>query len=157
MLPLVKNSFQDLDQESRKILGGVILLCGASKLHKRYPIDLIIRLVVPSLKSKQFLYYEDNESPIAFCNWAFLDDALLESVIHKEYTLKPSQWDVGEHLFFPEFIAPFGHCRRVITDLKNIFKDQKAHGLHVKISKDNKIDYRGSIYHSQRFDMSSSL
>lgn len=132
MLGLLKDYLKGLHQENRRILGDVVTLCVLFKLHKRYQLYLVLRLVALSLESRQFLYYEDDKGPIALCNWAFLDDKLLNSFVEKEYRLPPSK-----------FIAPFGHCCSVV-------KDQKAQGLHVTLH-NNKIEFRGSIYHSQTF------
>jgi cytolysin-activating lysine-acyltransferase len=93
-----------------------------SSLHQKYPISAIAERFVPSLIHNQFRYYEINGSPIGFVNWAWLTDEIEEKYKTAKYVLNLDEWRGGKNLWFPEFIAPFGHTRFIVKDLRtNIF------------------------------------
>lgn len=110
---------QTTPREQAGILGGVLWLCRFSSLHMNYPVGLLLERVAPSIELNQYRYYEDDDgTPIGFCNWALLSDELLAEALKGEDNLKPADWRSGSNLFFPEFIAPFGHCMRLVRDLR---------------------------------------
>jgi cytolysin-activating lysine-acyltransferase len=64
--------------------------------------------------------------------------------------LNPSEWVGGNKLWFPEFIAPFGHARLIIEDLRtHVFPNHQAKGL--KVNPDGTLKgimrYRGKLFH----------
>jgi cytolysin-activating lysine-acyltransferase len=85
------------------------------------------RRIDPSLPLQQFRYYTDDDGvPVAFCNWAWLSATVLEEVLATGRDLEPHEFRCGDLPFFYEFLAPFGHCRAVVRDLRTLsfFKDR---------------------------------
>lgn len=106
-------------KEQTAVLGGVLWLCQFSELHANYPAGLLLERVLPSIELDQFRYYEDDRgAPVAFCNWALLSEEILARALRGEDRFRREDWRSGPCRFFPELIAPFGHCRRVIRDLR---------------------------------------
>ena len=66
----------------------------------------------PSLLHNQFRYYEIDGTPIGFVNWAWLDEETEEKYKTGDYELALDEWVGGSSLWFPEFVAPYGHARR---------------------------------------------
>lgn len=122
-----------VDQSSvLKVMGGVVWLAQASKLHKNYSVKMLLERVGPALNYGQFRYYETKENlPLAFCCWCYMNDKSLEDILVTGREPELNEWDAGENLYFVEMIAPFGHLRNVIRDLRdNVFpKGQRGFGV----------------------------
>lgn len=100
------------------MLGSIMHLMMHSPLHRRYTIHDLAERFIPSLLHNQFRYYEINGAPIGFVNWAWLDDKTEKKFSTGHYELKLDDWRSGSNLWFPEFIAPFGHTRQMVNDLR---------------------------------------
>ncbi|MBD2302097.1 toxin-activating lysine-acyltransferase [Nostoc sp. FACHB-190] len=131
--PTINSSFPESIQEDKvstpfshqqplKLIGSITHLMLSSPLHRKYKIAHIAERFVPSLIHNQFRYYEIDGNPIGFVNWAWLTDEVEQKFLTEKYVLQLDEWQGGNNLCFPEFIAPFGHARLIITDLRtNIF------------------------------------
>jgi cytolysin-activating lysine-acyltransferase len=109
------------ESDRLRIASGVLLLCQYSSLHASYPVAMLDRRIDPSLPLQQFLYYTDREGmPVAFCNWVWLNASVLEDVLATGRDLEPAEFKCGDLPFFYEFLAPFGHCRAVVRDLRGL-------------------------------------
>ncbi|EKO3562960.1 RTX toxin-activating lysine-acyltransferase RtxC [Vibrio fluvialis] len=103
----------------QQMLGGIILLSQHSPLHRRYLVIEWIERILPAFELNQFCYYEDeHERPIAFCNWALVSDQVREELLSGVREISQSDWHSGPHIYIPEMIAPFGHGREVVNDLR---------------------------------------
>lgn len=119
----------DLALPDKGMLGAIVMLCTHSRLHKQYTVGMIASRIAPSLALGQFRYYEDAEGrPVAFCNWALLTDALLARALAGDFSPSLEDWRSGGNLYFPEFIAPFGHCRMIVRDLRTAVVPAGARG-----------------------------
>lgn len=105
-------------QEKLQMIGSITYLMMSSDLHKRYEIIDISERFIPSLIHDQFRYCEIDCQPLGFVNWAWLSDEVEEKFQTGNYALKLDEWQSGNNLWFPEFIAPFGHARLMIKDLR---------------------------------------
>jgi cytolysin-activating lysine-acyltransferase len=121
-----------LTKENMRVLGAVTYLCGFSPLHSVYTAAMIRRLFLPAIILNQYLLYESQHEPIAFCSWGFLSDQKLYQALNEKYILMPEDWQSGNHLFFPDFLAPFGHGKVVINDLRKLFVGRSANALRLK-------------------------
>ncbi len=105
-------------QKRLQMIGSITHLMMSSALHRSYNISDIAERFVPSLIHNQFRYYEINGSPIGFVNWAWLTDEIEQQYRSGQYVLNLDEWQGGNNLWFPEFIAPFGHARFIVKDLR---------------------------------------
>lgn len=137
---------QSLSKEQQRVLGAVTLLCSHSPVHREYTAAMIQHLFIPPILLKQYLLYENSQGPLAFCSWSFLSDKKLYQVQHEQYVISPNDWQSGSQLFFPDFLAPFGHCKRVVKDLRKLFAGRKAHGLRLKTALDKEMIIRKTCY-----------
>ncbi|MFN7415790.1 MAG: toxin-activating lysine-acyltransferase [Dolichospermum sp.] len=122
-------------QQRLQMIGSITHLMMCSELHRKYPISGIAERFVPSLIHNQFRYYEINGNPIGFVNWAWLTDEIEEKYKTAKYVLNLDEWRGGKNLWFPEFIAPFGHTRFIVKDLRtNIFpKGTPAKAFRIRL------------------------
>ncbi|MEH6531232.1 MAG: RTX toxin-activating lysine-acyltransferase RtxC [Photobacterium frigidiphilum] len=126
----------------QNMIGGVMLLSQYSPLHRRYVITEWQQRIIPAFELNQFCYYEDEHGrPIAFCNWAFLSEKSRDELLLGEREITPTDWRSGQHIFIPEMIAPFGHGREVVNDLRRrVFlpwKGQKVSTVRGKVDAQN--------------------
>ncbi len=104
-----------------RIMSGVQFLCGYSRLHARYPPAKLDIRIAPSLVLGQFHYYTDPRGvPLAFCNWAWLNGQVLDEVLATGRDLATDEFRCGNKPFFYELLAPFGHCRAAVRDLRGL-------------------------------------
>ncbi|MEM6452347.1 MAG: toxin-activating lysine-acyltransferase [Cyanobacteria bacterium P01_D01_bin.105] len=110
-------------QQRLKMLGSIVCLMQYSPLHRQYSIADLEECFIPSLLHNQFRYYEINGAPIGFVNWAWLNEESEEKFQTGDYELALDEWVGGSSLWFPEFVAPFGHARKIVADLRtNVHK-----------------------------------
>ncbi|MEL6353883.1 MAG: toxin-activating lysine-acyltransferase [Cyanobacteria bacterium J06627_28] len=110
----------DITMQNRiHLLGSLLHLAMHSPLHRQYTLNELEEQFVASLLHDQFRYYEVAGSPVGFVNWAWLTDELSRKYSTGQYTLALDEWQGGSQLWFPEFIAPFGHARAMVRDLRS--------------------------------------
>ncbi|MEM9944577.1 MAG: toxin-activating lysine-acyltransferase [Cyanobacteria bacterium P01_D01_bin.36] len=110
-------------QQRLQMLGSIVCLMQNSSLHRRYTIAELEERFIPSLLHNQFRYYEIDGTPIGFVNWAWLDEETEEKYKTGDYELALDEWVGGSSLWFPEFVAPYGHARKMVADLRaNVHK-----------------------------------
>ena len=102
-----------------QLIGSIAHLMINSPLHRQYKIADLTERFVPSLLHNQFRYYEVDGNPIGFVNWAWLSEEVEQKFLSGTYVLDLDEWQGGDNLWFPEFIAPFGHARLIVKDLRN--------------------------------------
>ncbi len=127
-------SFADFNGAERmQQLGAISWLMLQSELHCRYTIGDLVERIMPSLLRGQYRYYERNGEPIGFFNWAWLTDDVEAKVLTGNYVLQQDEWVGGKNLWFMEFIAPYGHGRLMVRDLRrNLFtKGTPAKALRI--------------------------
>ncbi|MCP4184951.1 MAG: toxin-activating lysine-acyltransferase [Hyphomicrobiales bacterium] len=132
-----------------RVMGGLIWLCQSSPLHQEYPVGALLQRVGPSFELNQYRYYWDaHRGPIGFCNWAYLSDASLGDILATGRDPEVSEWRSGENIYFVEFIAPFGHCREVVRDLREeVFpKGTRIFGSRGQVYSDTPDKVRVQLY-----------
>ncbi len=144
--------FEMTQKKRLELIGEIVSLMLCSKLHRKYFINDIGSVVFPAIHFNQFRIYKDkNKAPIAFITWAFLSDEVEKKYLTGNYHLKPEDWKSGENGWVIDFIAPFGHAKKVIDDLKNnVFVDVEGKALRMdsdfKIKKIMKLKGRKTVY-----------
>ncbi|MCG6305174.1 RTX toxin-activating lysine-acyltransferase RtxC [Vibrio vulnificus] len=128
--------------QMQQMIGGVMLLSQHSPLHRRYVVAEWQQRILPAFELNQFCYYEDEHGrPIAFCNWAFVSEQTRDELLSGVREISPSDWRSGQHIYIPEMIAPFGHGREVVNDLRRrVFlpwKGQKVYTVRGKVDAQN--------------------
>jgi cytolysin-activating lysine-acyltransferase len=153
---------QDLDsqlsrrlQERQKLLGAVTWLMMNSPLHMHYRVKEISERILPSILHNQFRIYEKDGRPIGFMNWALLCDEVEAKYQTGRHELDFLEWNSGQNLWFHEFIAPFGHTKYIVRDLRqNIFPTHEGDGKALRVTSEGKV--RGIIRYKQWSDPAQS-
>ncbi len=110
-------------QQRLQLLGAITWLMLRSPLHRSYTVAELEERILPSLMLNQFRYYEVGGQPVGFLNWAWLTEDIETHYQTGDYELSPQEWQGGDSLWYPEFIAPFGHARYIVKDIRqNVFR-----------------------------------
>lgn len=104
------------------LLEAILELALHSPLHRQYCLRDISERILGSLSLNQHRLYVLEGRPIGFVNWAWLDEATANRFASGSYNLRAHEWSCGPHLWIPELLAPYGHARQIIRDLRsNVF------------------------------------
>lgn len=135
---LVPNA-DEIMQQRLQMLGSIMHLMLNSPLHRRYTVAELEERFIPSLLHNQFRYYEIDGVPVGFVNWAWLDEATEEKYSSGQYELTLDEWTGGSSLWFPEFVAPFGHARTMVKDLRTNVHEKGTPAKALRISPEGEL------------------
>lgn len=106
-----------------QLMGAIMHLALHSRLHRHYSLQDLGERILASLHANQFRFYTLNGSPVGFVNWAWLDEATAQRLAGGNYNLTAQEWCCGPAAWIPELLAPFGHARPIVRDLRdNVFR-----------------------------------
>jgi len=106
-------------KEKLQLIGEVTTLMMNSSIHKHFRVCDITNIIIPALRLNQFRIYRSDDTPVGFVSWAYFSDEIEKKYTASSMLLKIEDWTSGDNLFFIDFIAPFGHGRKIIQDLRN--------------------------------------
>jgi cytolysin-activating lysine-acyltransferase len=107
--------------DEARVSSGVLFLCQFSRLHSRYPLEVLEHRICPALALGQFHFWADASGvPVAFCNWAWLSLSVLDQVLATGRDLLAHEFRSGDQPIFYELLAPFGHCWTVVRELRSL-------------------------------------
>lgn len=119
----------ELSQSQKQtVLGGVMLLSRLIPQYRQYSMAEWQRRILPAFDLNQFCYYEDGRGhPLAFCNWALVSMEVKNKLLSGDRDFIETDWQSGDLVFFSEIMAPFGHARQVVQDLRqSVFASRKG-------------------------------
>ena len=126
----------DIMSQRLQMLGSIVCLMQNSPLHRRYSIAQLEECFIPSLLHNQFRYYEIDGVPVGFVNWAWLNDETEKKYVTGKYELALDEWVGGDSLWFPEFVAPYGHARKMVADLRTNVHEKGTPAKALRVSPD---------------------
>ena len=91
----------------------------------------IADIILPPINLNQFrIYRNSKKEPTGFVTWGWFDDKTEQKYLSGNVVLTAEEWNSGKNLFFTDFIAPFGHTKKIFKDLTyNIFPNETAKTL----------------------------
>jgi len=112
-----ENSLPELDFYSR--LGIATLLMEHSPYHKQWPLyDAELELVPPLHLNQCKFYFDCKQNPVAFVTWSSITEATKDKLVNEGGQMQWDDWNSGDLLLFNDFVAPFGHTREILKDLR---------------------------------------
>ncbi len=111
----------------KAVLDGLRLL-EVGDTHSKYtPQEIISYLLYPIEHNRLRLYYIDNR-PIGLCTWCWLSPTKANLFLNDRYTPTEEDYSLenpgGDYqLWGIEFIAPYGHTRKMMRTLRNEHKE----------------------------------
>lgn len=140
--------------EYHEALGMMMWLMKHADYHGQWPLWSVDKDVVPALLHGQSkIYFDENRNPVGFATWAWLNEDAKKILINDEGDLQLSQWKGGNHLMFADFVAPWGHTKNILNDLRgNVFPRNRAFSLGR--NKDGSIR---KVYYWKGFEFKESI
>lgn len=119
----------------------ILSLMSRSEVHKYYTVEDIGRLIIPAIIHNKIRFYVDNGKVVGFVTYAFLSGEVEESYENGTKHLLPSAFEGEEGtIWFIDFVAPYGHCKPFIRELKKEFGHfKKGKTKRIKPNKSDKI------------------
>lgn len=112
------------------VLDGIFLFA-TSEHHKWYSVaEFYQYFIYPLMYDKiRFFYDEDGEDPkkpVGLFTWVFLSKEKAEAFLDDRYVIREGDYKAedGDELWGLEFIAPYGHARKMVADLKKEYVDK---------------------------------
>lgn len=121
-------------QDRYNLIGQITSLLLASELHRKYLINDIGAVFLPAIHLNQFRIYRNREGdPVGLITWAYMSKEIEAKYLSGKYTLKLEDWHSGNEGWVIDFLAPFGHTKSIIKDLReNVFPGQKGKAVRVR-------------------------
>ncbi len=104
--------------ESVATYGALSLLAAHCPLHKSYSAELLNRLFLPAIEHKSVrIFRTATNQPCAALIWARLSSHVSSRMLSHNCPPKAKEWNSGDHLWFLDIIAPFGHGKDIARNL----------------------------------------
>jgi cytolysin-activating lysine-acyltransferase len=102
-------------------LGAVSALMLQNKLYHYFPMACLAAWIDPAILLNQIrIFYNEKQLPIGYMTWAYLAPDVEDRWINDpKVTLHLSEWNEGEALWVMDFVAPLGHGRRIMQQVKD--------------------------------------
>ncbi|MFC3627491.1 toxin-activating lysine-acyltransferase [Vogesella amnigena] len=115
------------------VLGAVVWLWMHSASHRRTPLMDLQRLLLPAIKSGQFILVTHADKPVFYLSWAQFSPAAEARYLQ----LHPSQlpetdWQSGDRMWVLDWVAPFGHSNGMRRLVQQLFATRCWRGLYHK-------------------------
>jgi cytolysin-activating lysine-acyltransferase len=113
------------------LIGEVASLMMASKVHRHLQVRDIADIMLPALNLNQFrIYRKPDHAPVALVTWAYFSAEVEKAYLGGRALLSEAERTSGDILYITDFIAPYGHAKQVIRDLRtNVFPNAHAKAL----------------------------
>lgn len=114
--------------------GKISWLWSNSDLHRDWTVNQKAGFVLPAIAAGQYSIVESDGYPVAYCSWAWLDQATEEQYIINPNVLDPDSWNCGDRLWFIDWISPFSakYTWALRSALAQKFPNEVARALRVK-------------------------
>lgn len=116
--------------------GHLAWLWSNSSLHRKWSINLQSRFLIPPIYLNQYfiLFDENNNMPLAYCSWAWMNQASeIKYLLNPSY-LDSDSWKCGNNLWIIDFVSPFSVrvTNKLYRRIVNTFPHEHAYALRVK-------------------------
>jgi cytolysin-activating lysine-acyltransferase len=126
-------SAADVAAQGPALLGHIAWLWSQSPLHAHWPCHLLQTQVIPALGHQQCVWVGDGEQPVAYASWALLSDEAQQRYVHNPNALRATDWRSGPHMWWIDWVAPFGHTAAIAAHLRrHVFAHRTTRALRVK-------------------------
>jgi cytolysin-activating lysine-acyltransferase len=112
--------------ENSKAVVDSLYLFNRSPFHSMYTLRAFNSyLILPLLHDKLRIFYE-GEKPVSLVTWCWFTDEQADLFLNDEYVPTESDYarTTGEQLWGLEFIAPFGHAKQTMREIKRLYLER---------------------------------
>lgn len=113
-------------------LGSSVWLWMHSSEHRDAPLQVLSTLLLPAIKTGQFILMVENAKPVFFLSWAMLNEEAESRYLNNPpHCMREADWNSGERMWILDWIAPFGHSRKMKRLLeRDLFPQRWMRYLH---------------------------
>jgi cytolysin-activating lysine-acyltransferase len=116
------------------LIGEIVGLFLASPLHRRLYLKEVGANILPPLNLNQFRVYRKGAQCVGYVSWAYLTEEIEARYRTGNYGLLPEDWNAGDRRWFIDFVAPFGHTKMMVRELRTkIFPNEKFRSFRVRV------------------------
>ena len=122
---------EHIDQKQSLLIGEITSLLMLSKVHRKLQVRDIADMILPPVLLNQYRIYRNAKGqPIAFVTWARFSENAEKSYLSGQKVLSREDWKSGDFVYVTDFIAPYGHARKIVRDLlANVFPNEEVKAL----------------------------
>lgn len=111
-----QNDIQRIDLYTA--IGMSAWLCSQTKYYKTWALNAFDTNIVPPLMKNQYkIYLDEQGTPVGLVTWAWLNGGACDKAMQGE-SLLWEEWTSGNHLYCHDFLAPWGHGKKIFKDMK---------------------------------------
>ncbi len=89
-------------------IGAALILASKSAEHKHIFLSELETTLFPSIVSRQFIIMRNkNHEPIAFVNWALVNEDVEKRILSGVVKLRPNEWSCGNKIYVIDIVSPF--------------------------------------------------
>lgn len=113
--------------------GAAVWLFMHSPQHVDAPLHALQRLLLPAIRSRQFVLLFEGQKPVAYAAWArFSSEAEQRYITAHPATMPEEDWTSGQRYWLLDVIAPFGHIRPLTRVLQQLLAGHCVRSLYHK-------------------------
>src|SRR5688572_27244467 len=102
-----------------QLIGEITLLMMLSQVHRKMQIRDIADIVLPFINLDQFRIYRNGvKRPVGFITWAYFSEEVEKEYLNGKAVLSEKELNSGKIIYMTDFIAPYGHAKRIIKELR---------------------------------------
>ena len=110
------------------VLDGIFLFA-TSEDHRWYTVAEFYQFFIYPLMYDKIRFFYDEDDPekvVGLFTWVFLSKEKSEAFLESRYVIKEGDYQAedGDEIWGIEFIAPYGHTRKMVSDLKKEYVDK---------------------------------
>jgi len=113
-------------------IGHCFYLLASSEKHKYYNVSnyMNVEICPASVFDQLRVYVDFGSNPVGFVTWAYVNSIVRYELITFSRALMSDEWNSGSHLFFNDFVAPWGGVRDILDELtRTIFPKEEAFSI----------------------------
>lgn len=135
-LTLIAPAVAPTGKSEAELFGAMVWLWMHSPTHSRCPLLDLERLLLPAIKTGQFvlaLQNDELQQPAGLLTWAcFTAEAEQRYLQSLDRLLQPSDWQQGDRPWILDWVAPFGHTRAMARAAQKLLHRSCFRSLHHK-------------------------
>ncbi len=133
-LIVIAPGIRPTSKSEAELFGAMVWLWMHSPTHQACPIRELERLLLPALKTGQFVLALQNrelQQPAGLVSWACFSQDVEQSYLQSlDRTLQPEDWQSGDRPWVLDWVVPFGHVKAMASAVRMIHAHRSFRGLY---------------------------
>lgn len=135
-LTLISPCVAPTGKSEAELFGAMTWLWMQSSTHRHCPLHELERLLMPALKTGQFVLALDKsrlEQPVGLLTWANFSAKAEQQYLHTlDRKLQSGDWQSGDRPWILDWVAPFGHSQAIARATQRLLNQSVCRTLHHK-------------------------